>query len=190
MVRINFKHIVVVVSLINTVCMGGCVPPTALVQLTAMNQSDEYAVQQYKLAENYRLEENFEKAYRHYRYAAYEGHQEAARWLGKYYYAGIGTKKNYRSARRIFEMLVQRDDADLEQEAYLYLCEIDFYGKGRPTTVIQGYKWMLIGTRKNPAKRKQLEEELRADIESRQIKTATKFAKSWLQWRNRDTSGI
>ena len=159
-------------------------------QVSAIKQSEEYAIQQFQVAEGYRLEENFEEAYRHYRYAAYEGHQEAARWLGKYYYAGIGTNKNYHNARRIFEMIVQRDDEDLEQEAYLYLCEIDFYGKGRPAAVIQGYKWMLIGTRKNPEKRKQLEKELQANIELRQIESASKYAKSWLRWRNRDVSGI
>ncbi len=188
--RVDYKHKVIVVALAHLLCLGGCVPPAAIVQMSAMKQSEEYAVQQFQIAESYRLEEKFEKAYQYYRYAAYEGHQEAARWLGKYYYAGIGTKKNYHSARRIFEMIVQRDDADQEQEAYLYLCEIDFYGKGRPAAVIQGYKWMLIGTRKNPAKRKQLEEELQANMKLQHIKSASRYAKSWLRWRNRDVSGI
>lgn len=176
--------------LISVLCLGGCVPPAAVVQLSAMKQSEEYAVQQFQIAENYRYEENFEKAYQHYRYAAYKGHQEATRWLGKYYYNGIGTDKNYQSARRIFEMLVQRDKEDQEKEAYLYLYEIYFYGKGQPATVIQGYKWMLIGTRNRPDKRRQLEAELHAKIQPQHIQTAIKYARNWLTWRKRDVSGI
>lgn len=188
--RLNIKQSVITATLVNLLYLGGCVPPAAFVQMSAMKQSEEYAIKQFQIAESYRIEENFEQAYRHYRYAAYEGHQEAARWLGKYYYEGIGTKKNYYSARRIFEMIVLRDEADEEQEAYLYLCEIDFYGKGRPATVVQGYKWMLIATRDDPDMRKQLHAELQPDIKQRHIETAVRYAKSWLRWRNRDVSGI
>lgn len=170
--------------------LNGCVPPFAAIQLAAMKQSEEYANQQFDIAESYRLESDFEKAYQHYRYAAFEGHQEAAMWLGKYYYNGIGTDKDYTKARRVFEMIVQRDEVDKEEESYLYLSEIDFYGKDRPSAIVQGYKWMLIGTRNSPVKRSKLKAELAPNMRAADIAKGTQFAKNWLQWRGRDTSGI
>ena len=168
----------------------GCVDPITSITLSAMKPDPEYAAEQFEIAEQHRHESNYPKAYQHYRYAAYKGHQDAARWLGVLYYNGLGTQKDYWRARRVFEMLVQRDESDQEREAYLYLYEIDFYGKGRPATVVQGYKWMLIATRDDPVLRKQLQAELQPKIKQRQIEKATRYAKSWLQWRDRDASGI
>ena len=177
-------------ALIVLLQLHGCVDPFTSITISAMKPEPVYAAQQFEIAEQYRQESNFTKAYKHYRYAAYKGHQEAARWLGIFYYKGLGTDKDYHRARRVFEFLVQRDETDQEREAYLYLCEIDFYGKGRPAAVAQGYKWMLIATRDDPAMRKQLQDELQPSMKQRHIETGIKYAKSWLQWRGRDISGI
>ena len=189
MYKNKFTYITVA-ALIVLLQLHGCVDPLTSITMSAMKPEPEFAAQQFEIAEQYRQESNFAKAYKHYRYAAYKGHQEAVKWLGIFYYKGIGTDKDYYRARRVFEFLVQRDESDREREAYLYLYEIDFYGKGRPATVVQGYKWMLIATRDDPAMRKQLQAELQPKMKPRHIETAIKYAKSWLQWRDRDISGI
>ena len=178
------------VALIVLLQLHGCVDPFTSITMSAMKPDPVFAAQQFEIAEQYRQESNFPLAYKHYRYAAYKGHQEAAKWLGTFYYKGLGTDKDYYRARRVFEFLVQRDETDREREAYLYLYEIDFYGKGRPAAVVQGYKWMLIATRDDPDMRKQLQAELQPNMKQQHIETATKYAKSWLQWRGRDISGI
>ena len=170
--------------------LAGCAAAPSAISLVSMNSAQDEAKQNFYAAEDYRLQCNFEKAYQHYRYAAFGGSQEAALWLGKFYYDGIGTQRNYSKSRRVFEMIAWQDDQDQVNEAYLYLADIDFYGKGRPRAVIQGYKWMLIGTRDDPFKRAELKTKMEAEMNDRHIKKANEFAKKWLQWRKRDIAGL
>ena len=87
-------------------------------------------------------------------------------------------------------MLAWQDKNDERSEPYLYLADIDFYGQGKPRTIVQGYKWMLIGTRNDPLQRAQLAAQMEPEMTEHQIIKAKRMAKKWLQWRNRDVSGI
>ncbi len=170
--------------------LSGCAAIPGAVSLASMEFAEDDSQQNFNAAENYRLQYNYEKAFQHYRYSAFGGNQEAALWLAKYYYAGIGTEQNYYTARRVFEMIVWKDKQDQTDEAYLYLAHIDFYGQGRPRAVVQGYKWMLIGTRNDPITRDEFKAKMEPEMSDRHVAKATVFAKKWLQWRNRDISEI
>ena len=178
------------IVMIAALFMAGCAATPGIASVVSMRYAKDDAQLNFNAAEEYRLQFDYENAFRHYRYSAFGGNQEAALWLAKYYFDGIGTRQDYATARRVFEMIAWRDEHDQVNEAYLYLADIDFYGKGRPPAVIQGYKWMLIGTRDDPVKRAELKAEMETEMNDRQITKANKFAKKWLQWRKRDTAGL
>ncbi len=177
--------ILVIVWLLNS-----CAAAPGLIQLAASESSKEDAEKNFLMAEEYRLQSNDEMAFQYYRYSAFGGHQQAALRLGKYYYQGIGTPQDFFAARRIFEMIAWQDKLDKADEAYLYLAEIDFYGRGRPRTEIQGYKWMLIGTRRDSTKRLEMKKRMDPEMSQREISKAVEIAEKWLIWRDRDISGI
>ena len=180
-----------VVFLCSALCSGCFATAThGVVSLTSMKFAHDDATLNFYAAEDHRLQFNFEKAFQHYRYSAFGGNQEAAMWVAVYYFDGIGTQQNYTKSRRLFEMIAWQDKQDQNDRTYLYLAEIDYYGLGKPRAVIQGYKWMLIGTRNDPFKRSELKEQMASEMTPEQIAKATKFAKSWLDWRDRDSSGI
>lgn len=158
--------------------------------LTSMKFARDDAQQNFYAAEEYRSQFDYENAFKHYRYSALGGNQEAAMWVAIYYFDGIGTERDYPRSRRVFEMIAWQDKQDQNDRAYLYLADMDFYGLGRPRMVIQGYKWMLIGTRNDPFKRSELKAKMEPEMSERQIVKATRFAKKWLEWRKRDSSGI
>ena len=188
----HFNGLVCITVLVVTVLCSGCLATAThgAMSLTSMKIAKGDAQQNFYAAEDYRIQFNFEKAFQHYRYSAFGGNQESAMWVAIYYFDGIGTKQNYSKSRRLFEMIAWQDEQDQNDRTYLYLADIDFYGLGRPRAVIQGYKWMLIGTRNDPFKRNELKAKMEPEMSAQQIAKATQFAKKWLQWRDRDISGI
>lgn len=128
-----------------------------------------------------------DKAFPLYRRAANGRHALAAYVIGSFYAEGYRVPQNFTKARRYLEVACYEQDI---HEAYLYLADIDFNGKGNPKLPVQGYKWMLIATRDNSPLRDEMRIEMDPQMTEKQIILAQKHATVWLTARKRSVVGV
>lgn len=174
--------------LILILLLQGCGLNPLAVMPAAMLETKREAENNYIKAKALEDEGKPEQAYWLYRRAANGRHGLASYVVGTYYAEGYHhVKQDFQTARRYFDVAVFESDLS---DAYIYLAEIDFYGKGKPRAVVQGYKWMLIGTREDPLLRHEMRAEMDTEISAKQQSIAEKHAVKWLQAKKRSTSGV
>ena len=167
--------------------LHGCGANPFAIMPAAMLETNREAENNYIKAKELEDQGKPEEAYWLYRRAANGRHPIASYVMGTYLAEGYYTRQDYVGARRYFD--IAAFEADL-MDAYIYLAEIDFYGKGKPRAVVQGYKWMLIGTREDPLLRREMRDEMDAEMTEKQLVTAEKYAMAWLEARERSTVGV
>jgi TPR repeat protein len=167
--------------------LTGCAINPVSIMPIAIMETNKNAASHYEKAKKLEDEGFPEQAFTLYQRAANGRHALAAYVVGSYYAEGFIVPQNYTAARRYLDVAVYEQDI---HEAYLYLADIDFNGKGNPQMRVQGYKWMLIATRDHSI----LRDEMRADMEpqmtAEQINLGYKHALAWLTARKRSIKGI
>jgi hypothetical protein len=172
------------VSLVTVSC---ATDPFTSILISGMAETKREAGNNYLLAKQMQDEGRPQEAFWKYRLSANGGHPMAAYVMGTYYVEGIHAPRSYDVARHYFYIAAYK--ADL-REAYLYLADIDFYGRGRPRATDLGYKWMLIGTRDNSLLRAKMRTEMDPEMTSGGRAHAQKHALAWMRARNLDPAGV
>lgn len=181
----NMKHSVWLLVFI--FILTGCVMSPVAIMPMAIMDTNKNAASNYEKAKKLEDEGFPEQAFPLYRRAANGRHALAAYVVGSYYAEGFTVPQNYRAARRYLDVAVYEQDI---YEAYLYLADIDFNGKGHPQLKVQGYKWMLIATRDNSILRDEMRAEMEPQMTAEQINLGNKHALAWLAARKRSIKGI
>lgn len=177
-----FISLLVVISLLT----GCAINPVAIMPM-AITETNRNATSNYEKAKKLEDDGFPEQAFPLYRRAANGRHALAAYIVGSYYAEGFTVPQNYTTARRYLDVATYEQDI---HEAYLYLADIDFNGKGNPQRKVQGYKWMLIATRDNSILRDEMRAEMEQQMTPEQINLGQKHALAWLTARKRSIKGI
>ncbi len=179
-----FCGLVLTVSLVTVGC---ATDPFTSILFSAAVETKREADNNYLLAKQIQDDGRPQEAFWKYRLSANGGHPMAAYVMGTYYVEGLYTPRNYDVAHHYFYIAAYK--ADL-RDAYIYLADIDFYGRGRPRATDLGYKWMLIGTRDNSLLRAKLRTAMDPEMTSDGRAHAQKHALGWMRARNLDPAGI
>jgi len=106
--------------------------------LNAISQNLDYASQLYNKGCEYYLKNDYSSAFQYIKQSANYGYTPAIADLGRCYYYGLGTARNYYEAFRLYQIAANNGDAG----AQFRLANMYFDGEGTSQNDRQGIYWL------------------------------------------------